>query len=229
MAEWSTRRISALAAINNSQRYLEIGIEKGQTFNSVGILERTGVDLSLARYVAPEGGMRPGSRLHEQSSDEFFQKSASGVYDLIFIDGLHSSEQTFRDFSSSLAFSGPRSIWLIDDVLPSSPLSAVPNLTRWHQLRSALDSDEWQWHGDVYRTVLMIRAAFVQFNVATIVENGNAQTVVWRSEKIGSPLNMGWEQISRYSYFDLVRDLSVLVAGNEQQILEQVRGDFLAN
>lgn len=229
MAGWSTRRISALSAINDSRRYLEIGVEQGATFNSVSIPDRTGVDLSLAKYVEPEGGMPPGSRLHEESSDQFFQNSATGVYDLIFIDGFHTAEQTFRDFSSSLAVSGPSTIWLIDDVVPSSPISAVPDLTRWHQLRSALASDEWQWHGDVYRAILMIRTAFVQFNVATIVDCGKAQTVVWRSGLRSLPLNMGWEQISRYSYFDLVSDLSVLKAGQEKEILEQVSKAFTEN
>jgi hypothetical protein len=227
MATWTNRRIQALANLNGAKRYLEIGIENGHTFNAVDIPHKTGVDLTLDKFQPNLANVDQDTHLYEQSSDDFFRNTASGVYDLIFLDGLHTSDQTFRDFASSLNFAEASTIWLIDDVLPISPLSSVPDLGQWHKLRKLLNSSEWQWHGDVFRSILMMRASFIGFNFATIIGDENAQTVVWRGGNTSPALSLGWEQISRYSFFDLIENLSVLNVCTETEAVNAVRTSLL--
>jgi hypothetical protein len=223
MANWTIRRVQAFASLNGAKRYLEIGIENGHTFNAIDIPHKTGVDINLDKFQPNLANVDEETHLYEQSSDDFFRNTASGVYDLIFLDGLHTADQTFRDFVSTLNFAGPSTIWLIDDVLPVSPLSSVSDLEQWHKLRKLLSSDEWQWHGDVFRSILLMRASLVGFNFATIIDGPNAQTVIWRGKNAPVTLKLGWEQISRYSFFDLIQDLSVLNVCSEVEAVNAVR------
>ncbi len=185
------------------------------------------MDVGLAKFQPCAEELGANSRLLEQSSDDFFRNSATGVDYLIFFDGLHTSSQTFRDFTSTLAFSGSRTIWSIDDVLPSSALSSIPDLARWHRLRETLNSDEWQWHGDVFRSIMIISQSFVGFKFATIIDGGNAQTIIWRGMN-DSQLSHSWEEIARFTYFDLIPDLSILNPYSEEDALETVRSSFLS-
>jgi hypothetical protein len=68
--------------------YLEIGCEKDLCFNAVRAEHKVGVD-------PIEGGT------HRMTSDEFFSTNTE-TFDIIFIDGLHWSEQVFRDITNSL-------------------------------------------------------------------------------------------------------------------------------
>ena len=51
-------------------------------------------------------------------------------FDLIFLDGLHTYSQTLRDFRASQALAHSRTVWLIDDTVPSDPIAADPDLQR---------------------------------------------------------------------------------------------------
>jgi len=48
----------------------------------------------------------------------------SKEFDIIFIDGLHTYEQTFSDICNSISLSSPESFFLIDDTLPSDIYSS---------------------------------------------------------------------------------------------------------
>jgi hypothetical protein len=217
------RRITALGQINSATNYLEIGIADGSNFNGVQIPRKTGVDIDLTRFQPGEDTFQGSARLYEESSDNFFRTSAEGIYDIIFLDGLHTAEQTFRDFLSSLDFASPSTIWLIDDVLPNSALSSVPDLHKWHKIRRLLNSDEGQWHGDVFRCMLLMRATFSTFSFATITDQGNPQSLVWRGKNPAPCINLSLEEIARFTYFDLIENLSLLNPVSEDSALNIVR------
>lgn len=65
-----------------------------------------------------------------ETSDEFWVSGNPTPYDLIAIDGLHTFEQAIRDLLSSMRFSHPCTIWLIDDTLPCDVFSAIPDRER---------------------------------------------------------------------------------------------------
>jgi len=90
-------------------KYLEIGIDKNQVFNSVPlkIENKFGVD-----------PVRGGN--FRMTSDEFFEKNSHLKFDVIFIDGLHEYEQCRRDCLNSMRRLNKGGIIFLHDVLPRS-------------------------------------------------------------------------------------------------------------
>ncbi len=170
-------RVNALAKLNNAQRYLEIGVFKGITFQQVNIPFKVGVDPTFAFKTAEFAN--ECTIFHEVTSDAFFAKLAPiyGKFDVIYLDGLHTFEQTFRDFCASIAYAHERTIWLIDDTGPANWFSSLRN----RQLAAVLRRFAWvknpEWMGDVFRLVFALHDFFPQYSYATFPEHN--QTVVW--------------------------------------------------
>lgn len=181
MLETRHERLNALAKLNGAQRYLEIGVRNGATFTRVGVPYRVAVDPDFR--LRPEKFANEQTIFHAVTSDEFFSRLAAphGLFDLIYLDGLHTFEQTFRDFCASLAFSHPRTIWLIDDTVPVDRIAALRSQFASIVLRKLTLGKRCQWMGDVYRVVLAIHDFFPQFSLATF--QGHGQTVVWREAR----------------------------------------------
>ena len=121
-------QLEAVARTNDAKTYLEIGIAEGNTFlNVTGFGLRHGVDPKFRLDVAEHES--DSVVFFEMTSDDFFAHHADPKqrYDVVFLDGLHTFEQTFRDFCSSQAHSDDGTIWLIDDVNPTDVFSAYPD------------------------------------------------------------------------------------------------------
>ena len=72
------------------------------------------------------------TRYHQVTSDEYFElrsksnhKSQLDVFDLFFIDGLHTYDQTYRDFCNCLGVSKSDSFFVIDDTVPADLYSSL--------------------------------------------------------------------------------------------------------
>lgn len=113
----SARRINYLARKLGIQSYLEIGVGKGRTLFNVDIANKTAVDPCF-RFDLPEAQKTHRNiSFHKTTSDEFFSRLPHGAkYDLIFVDGLHTFEQTYRDLCNCLIHAKERTVLLIDDV-----------------------------------------------------------------------------------------------------------------
>ena len=90
----------------NNCKYLEIGVNTCETFNSIPlkIEDKFGVDPIAGNY--------------QMKSDEFFKKYPDLKFDVIFIDGLHHYEQCQRDCINSIKQLNKDGIILIHDLLP---------------------------------------------------------------------------------------------------------------
>lgn len=194
-------RLNALAEITSAVKYLEIGVNAGETFRRVKVSRKVAVDPRF-RFNTQEYADEQ-TIFHEVTSDEFFAKLAPdhGEFDLIYLDGLHTFEQTFRDFCASLRYSHSRTLWLIDDTHPSSWLASLPNYRFVRNSRKVLGIRERKWMGDVYKVVFAIHDFFPQFSYATFPDHG--QTAVWLETR--SNFNPTWnslKKISDLSYLD---------------------------
>ena len=92
--------------------YLEIGCDQNDVFNSIPVIHsnKIGVD--------PNSG---GS--HKMTSDDFFKQNDKS-FDVIFIDGLHTFEQTQKDIINSLKILNTNGIIFIHDLLPADEIDA---------------------------------------------------------------------------------------------------------
>lgn len=215
-------RLNALAKINSASKYLEIGVLKGQTFTQVDIPYKVAVDPKFRFDFQSYADQQ--TIFHEVTSDLFFSTLASkhGEFDLIYLDGLHTFEQTLRDFRASLEYSHAHTIWLIDDTCPSSWLASIPNYMLKRVIHRLLLVKDKRWMGDVFKVVFAIHDLFPQFSYATFP--GHGQTVVWLETR--TDLNPTWnslEEINRLGYQDFLRfrdsHLSIM---DPSKILERV-------
>lgn len=170
-------RLNALARINSASKYLEVGVERGATFARVNVPYKVGVDPKFEFDVREYADGQ--TVFHEVTSDCFFSglAPAHGPFDLIYLDGLHTFDQTFRDFCASLRYSHAATIWLLDDTHPSGWLAAIPNLPVARRLNWLLGRENADWMGDVFKVVFAIHDFFPQFTYATFP--GHGQTAVW--------------------------------------------------
>ena len=176
--QWSARRINYLAThLPRSHRYLEIGVFRGETFEQVRMLRRYGVE------PFPLFDLKALPRLSKMSvttSDDFFrQLDRSTHFDIAFVDGLHTMEQTYRDIINTFAHV-PRGPILIDDTVPSDEFSAIPDQEESYRKREAAGLTDRPWHGDVCRVMLLINEHHPELDWRTITNDGNPQTVIWR-------------------------------------------------
>ena len=201
----SSRRINAIARATGARSYLEIGVANGSTFLNVDIPRKIAVDPMFRFDTAP---LQSGSvQFHQMTSDDYFTRQNEGPFDIIFLDGLHTAEQTFRDFCASQALAGPNTLWIIDDTVPSDIYSAWPHQNEAVKFRRMAGGQSNDWHGDVFKVVVMIRDYFPTLDFCTINTDGNPQTLVWRSATGRRPTGdgMSLEEISRMTFFDMLR------------------------
>ena len=220
--------INSLAATYQAEKYLEIGVRNGSTFFHVDMPRKIGVDPA---FTFEESSFSSEGRLFfRETSDDFFARlkeegaalpaafnDAAGrpAFDIIFIDGLHTFAQSFRDFENSHAFAHESTIWVLDDTVPSDPYSAQPDQAISMAYRKAAKLQGNPWHGDVYKTVFAIHDCYPEFSYCTLMR-ANPQTVVWRaSPSERKQVFASKDVIAQLDYFSMLRHAALLMPVEE--------------
>ena len=130
-----TEIINNLIKIYGYESYLEIGVDNPAiNFNRIICKEKTGVD--------PNPQARATFQL---TSDQFFSRIKKS-YDIIFIDGLHTEEQAFRDIENALLRINAGGSIVCHDMNPTTKeMAAVPRI-------------QGEWCGDVFKAWLKFRS-----------------------------------------------------------------------
>jgi glycosyltransferase involved in cell wall biosynthesis len=132
--------LNALIQARSYRSYLEIGVRRtGDNFDMVRAERKVGVD--------PDARVT-GIDMH-MDSDAFFARCDES-FDIIFLDGYHTEEQTDRDIRNALSHLSPGGAIVIHDCLPSSKRRASPrppllpwmpwNGEAWKSMRTAIRS-----------------------------------------------------------------------------------------
>ena len=116
---------------NNFKKYLEIGCDQDENFSKIRVENKVGVD-----------PLRGGTI--RSTSDEFF-KSNNDKFDIIFLDGLHTYNQTIKDINNSLEHLNSNGIIIIHDCLPKKI---------WNQIVPRMYG---HWNGDVWKAIVESR------------------------------------------------------------------------
>jgi hypothetical protein len=128
-----SERLNHIARLSGAASYLEIGVFDGATFFEVDLKYKVAVDPNfLFDFASRENET---TKFPQLTSDRFFENCAQGQFDLIYLDGLHTFDQTLRDFLNSLQFAHDKTIWLIDDTVPNDNFAALPDQERCYRLR----------------------------------------------------------------------------------------------
>ena len=130
----------------NYQNYLEIGCDKDENFSKIKIKNKIGVD-------PLQGGTI------RKTSDEFFNSNTE-KFDIIFLDGLHTYEQTIKDINNSLKFIKSSGVIVIHDCLPKKI---------WNQIVPRVYG---HWNGDVWKAIVHSRTYLNADTYTCIADHG---------------------------------------------------------
>jgi len=120
--------INYLIGLYGYKSYLEIGVDIGTNFEQVICNYKVGVD-PANKYE---------KLTYNITSDEFFAQNDE-KFDIVFIDGLHISEQVVKDIQNSLDVLNPKGTIVMHDCLPINEAA---------QSRERLGD---HWNGDVWK------------------------------------------------------------------------------
>ena len=119
--------------------YLEIGVSSGSTFHSVEAGRKSAVDPKFAFDVDAAKASNKNAKYNQVTSDVFFnQIGVDDKYDVIFIDGLHTFEQTLRDLNNAVTCLREGGVIVIDDVMPDSYASAISDLETMQKYKNVM-------------------------------------------------------------------------------------------
>ena len=93
------------------------------------------------------------------TSDEFFKKNKD-LFDLIFLDGLHTYEQTIKDIDNSLRIISEHGAIFIHDCLPKKI---------WNQVVPRIYG---HWNGDVWKAIVHARTYDYADTYTCIADHG---------------------------------------------------------
>lgn len=135
--------IQRLIVARNYRTYLEIGYGPGENFHAIRCVVKHAVDPHAA----------PSPDVIAKTSDQFFEEAdaVGSRYDLIFVDGLHTTAQVLRDYKGASRCLAPGGVILFHDVNP----------TRAAHVRGVEEfrAEGGNWTGDVYKAWAVIRLA----------------------------------------------------------------------
>lgn len=155
-----TAIIQSLIDKNNYQTYLEIGLSKPErNYLKIRCKNKFCVDpyeYSSDDADAPQGDEKKFIEkyilTHKMCSDYFFD-TCNGNFDIVFIDGLHESEQVYRDICNSLRHLSENGIIVVHDSLPASEIAQ-------EKVRQSVE-----WNGDVWRALFILKQQGLNFSV----------------------------------------------------------------
>jgi hypothetical protein len=165
-------------------RYLEVGVFRGVTFDRIEAATKVAVDPNFQFDPEDPARRQPGVSYHPVTSDEYFGSivEPGELFDVIFLDGLHTVEQTLRDLLNALAHLQPQGVILIDDVRPPTYIASLRSHQQFAKVRAKIGATENEWMGDVYRLMYFVDTFCQQLTYRTI-NNNHGQAVIWRKRR----------------------------------------------
>jgi SAM-dependent methyltransferase len=155
-----TQVINEIIKKSSAKRYLEIGVSDGSNFVNVQCEYKVGVD--------PE----PNSpATYTLTSDEFFEKNTEN-FDVIFVDGLHHSDQVIRDIENSLNVLNPNGFIICHDMNPEK---------EEHQTIPFINGT---WNGDCWRALVHFRKTRKYLNIFTVDTDYGCSIITRGNQKL---------------------------------------------
>lgn len=188
--------IQFFVKITGAKTYLEIGVRYGDSFIPVRCENKIGVDIHLPHTLKGQIGT-----FYETPSDIYFDCFASH-FDVAFVDGDHSYEQSLRDVENCLKWMNPNGVILLHDCNPTKEEWATPE-------PASLD-----WCGEVWKTILTLRTN-PNLYVATldtdygigIVRNGAQESLSYTREQIEKMTYKDLDE-NRFEFLNLIGVIS---------------------
>lgn len=204
---------------NKENRYLEIGVEYGETFKNVHFLNKVGVD--------PDPKFIPDSgEIVKLTSDEYFNNIVSSPelkleleeevktnnipsFDSIFIDGMHQAEYVVRDLNNSQLILSTNGIIFIDDILPFNYNEQLKVPIKHYYENGILKYGE-NWTGDVWKVIYHILTNY-KINIRSFKYYYNQHFRGIGVLQINSVFKITDDEINKINNYDYFKDFNSYV------------------
>jgi hypothetical protein len=164
----------------SGRAYLEIGVRNGQNFFSIECSHKYGVDpeFFFAKRFLLKSLLKPKNwfyKMFKSTSDDFFKNNIKYNFikqkvGVIFIDGLHTYEQSLKDAINSLKLIDNKGLIIFHDCNPISEIAGSPtNPNR-----------EISWNGDVWKTIYHLRKYTDQLDCHTVNTDEGLGVLKWK-------------------------------------------------
>lgn len=179
-----TDLLNHLAEKHDLENYLEVGLQRAdQNFNKIICHYKISVD--------PD----PKAEAHFQmTSDDYFEMFPETKFNLVFLDGLHSSEQLQRDFNNAMNILSDGGFICMHDTSP-----AEESLTHFPRDKSG------PWNGSAYKFACKLN--FFHYDPVT-VDIDHGITIVRKKDlpPIEGSCTMPWEtfELNRKQLLNLI-------------------------
>ncbi len=151
---------------SDEKQYLEIGVFVGHNYLQMTANEKLAVD--PVKLIKDTDKFPSHVNFCQLPSDDFFESYEHPIKsrkaDVIFIDGLHTYQQSLRDVINSLEILKEDGVIVMHDCYPKCKAAAHPIMKEAQQM----EGYEGFWNGDVYKSVIWLRANRPDLEVCVI-------------------------------------------------------------
>ena len=172
--------IQEIINLKNFNNYLEIGCDQDENFSQINVKNKIGVD--------PKSG-----GTHRMTSDTFF-KNNKDKFDVIFLDGLHTYEQTIKDINNAIQSIQDNGVILIHDCLPKKI---------WNQIVPRIYG---HWNGDVWKAIVEARTYNNIETFTCIADHGLGIILKRKNSKILNIKNKDFKNLKFSDYYNYHKD-----------------------
>ena len=209
-----------------AKSYLEIGVDKGHTFFWVKARKKVAVDphfsfkLKHRVHKSLKNYTNITARYFQITSNDYFQeKKTTQQFDLIFIDGQHTYEQSLNDVINSLNCLSGKGVIVVHDCNPPNREAAFPAESLNHAALSMPADWSFEWCGDVWKTICFLRANRNDLNI--FVLDCDFGTGVITKGIPEDTLNLDHEAIAKMTYDDLDKNRKHFLNLKPESYLDQ--------
>ena len=189
----------------NAIVYLEIGVFEGSNFIKINAPKKIAVDPLIIFSKNFQQRFASKNMYFEMSSDEFFNKKQNILIkeglDVVFIDGLHTYEQSLKDILNSLTYLNENGVIVMHDCNPPHEAAAYPASSLEHALSLNLPGWNGLWYGDIWKTILHLRTTRKDLEI--FVLNCDCGLGIISKGEQKNRLKDSLESIINYTYKDL--------------------------
>ena len=160
-----THVIQRIIDAKDAANYLEIGVQYGANFFRIRARKKIAVDpkFSFCNFrtliLSLKYNRSKSSAYFKCTSDSYFSHPLPAApFDVVFIDGLHTYEQSLKDVNNALEQLNDGGVIILHDCNPSTEAEAYPAQSWKNAAKLKLPGWTGDWCGDVWKTVCYLRS-----------------------------------------------------------------------